>query len=368
MEFITDITPAVLYRLLGKNDQPLTICFKTESKFAKELSPNIVATLDYTQKERKLFDSNDDAFINTYSKDIIKVNILDPVIDIDRIMKYKLDGIKLSEIDKVLYFPLMSNQEKQEFSIKSVPNIIKISYEPKGKYDYENLFLRLCSRLIAENKPLLYNEKMEYLGIQAAFHDKKMSSTLLKILGITLDELTKNPLFWVSYYKTKEVAEALSDEENQSYTDYKAIIWYDKLILLAKEITKAGKLENNDNTNEKIRIIGKEIENFKVERLNIDPLIYWDLESYLHIVLRHFKETKIGMNNQVKTEIPYKLEDLRALIEKIIYDNMEEIEHHFNKKNSKKFFRSGPRAIYFNQDYYSIDIEPDGRIKAFYKN
>jgi len=62
------------------------------------------------------------------------------------------------------------------------------------------------------------------------------------------------------------------------------------------------------------------------------------------------------------------MNDLKTLIQKLLDLIEEEIEEHFRINKNKKFYRSGKRAIYFNKDYYSLDIDTDGKIISFYKN
>ena len=45
--------------------------------------------------------------------------------------------------------------------------------------------------------------------------------------------------------------------------------------------------------------------------------IFWDIDSYLHIVLRHVKQLQIG-HFKNKSSFPYKFEDLGNLIEKVL--------------------------------------------------
>ena len=84
--------------------------------------------------------------------------------------------------------------------------------------------------------------------------------------------------------------------------------------------------------------------------------------------MRHLKNTQIGKNFISKSTITYKFNDLKTVIEKILDLLDEEIKYHFVQKPNIKFTRHGNMSVYFNGDYYTIDIEPDGRISTFYKN
>lgn len=369
MSFLIEITPAYLYRIIGKNDSIFTIFFNQDSELIKNLCEYIIVSLDYSKDEREKFESNNDEYINNYSKGIIRINIITPDLSTEEKIKYKLDGINCSEIDRVLYFPQFYKQEFNENEIKEVPNIIKIPFISKDKYDYENFTIALYSKIINHNEGILYDEKLEYLGILTAFKERKINTKLLERLQISLEELKTNPIFWIGYYKTKEKLSDLTLQEKLNLQNYKFDSWIEKNTIFLQQLLDCGFFKDKENFDEeKINFIVKEIEDFKTSRFGFgDPLIYWDLKSYLHIILGHIKESKLGLNNKDNSEIPYKITDLKTLIGKILDQIEDDIEHHFKTKSNKKFHRGGNRAIYFNNDYFSIDIEIDGRLSSFYK-
>ena len=346
-----EITPAILYRGIGKFDSVFSIIFHNKSELTKELGPYINAILVYSKKDREAYEKNQDNFINNSSKGIIKIKILNPALNVKQKLKYELDGIKCSEIYKILYSPFPYDNLIEERDIKEVPNVIRIPYESKNKYDYENMFLGLYSRLINQGEQLVYDEKIEYIGIDSALHNVKTSSNLLNKLNLSIEEVQNNSIFWTSYYGTKEKISFLTEFEKKDLQNHKDAIWYKKLNLFFQELLQGGKIIEDEFLKEKIDLIFKEIEKFKTSRFDFgNPVIYWDLESYLHIILRHIKETKISEANKPKTEIPYIISDLKSLIDKILDLLEEEIERHFKVNKGKKFFRSGNRAVYFNRD------------------
>jgi hypothetical protein len=46
----------------------------------------------------------------------------------------------------------------------------------------------------------------------------------------------------------------------------------------------------------------------------------------------------------------------------------KEVQEHFMKNPGKRYSRYGQKAVYFEGDYYTVHIEPDGRISTFHKN
>jgi hypothetical protein len=93
--------------------------------------------------------------------------------------------------------------------------------------------------------------------------------------------------------------------------------------------------------------------------------IYWDIESYLHIVMRHVREYQLG-DFKRKTPFPYKAEDLETLIEKILKSVEDEIKVHFSDHPSTEFYRCGNMGIEFNGDHYHLRIDTKGRLVQFH--
>ena len=95
--------------------------------------------------------------------------------------------------------------------------------------------------------------------------------------------------------------------------------------------------------------------------------IFWDVASYLHIVLRHVRQLQIG-HFKHKTPFPYKCEDVQNLIEKVLGTIEGEIKRHFEEKLGRDFKKVGRMSVLFNGDYYCLQIDKDGRLVTLYVN
>lgn len=94
--------------------------------------------------------------------------------------------------------------------------------------------------------------------------------------------------------------------------------------------------------------------------------VYWTLESYAHIALRHVKGLQVGQFTD-RTVFPYRAEDLKALVEKVLGCVEEEIAHHHKSNPGRPFYLVGSRCVYFNGDYYALRIDPSGRLVNFHR-
>ena len=95
--------------------------------------------------------------------------------------------------------------------------------------------------------------------------------------------------------------------------------------------------------------------------------VYWDIDSYLHITMRHVKQLQLG-HFKDRTPFPYRFEDLETLIHQVLGTIEHEIERHFSEKPGKNFLRLGKMSVFFNGDYYCLQINKEGRLVTLYVN
>jgi hypothetical protein len=125
-------------------------------------------------------------------------------------------------------------------------------------------------------------------------------------------------------------------------------------------------LENNEQF---ISLFYK-IETFRERSLNIgnEFPIFLNEESYLHIYMRHVVEFKINDHFEHKDNFQWDEDDVFTVIQHVIEITNQEYQI-FRKNNpTVRFSKYGSQSIYFEGDYYTFHIEPDGRVSTFHKN
>lgn len=93
--------------------------------------------------------------------------------------------------------------------------------------------------------------------------------------------------------------------------------------------------------------------------------IYWDIDSYIHIVMRHIKRYQFGAAKS-KSSLPYKVQELETLIEQVLRCVQEEYRSHCSVNPESNFTRQGRMAVVYNGDHYHLRIDPKGRLIQFY--
>jgi hypothetical protein len=97
------------------------------------------------------------------------------------------------------------------------------------------------------------------------------------------------------------------------------------------------------------------------------PSIYLEFDRFIHIFLRHVSEIQTGERFEVKTVFQYKLKDIMRLMELVLDDIKGDIEEHFRNTPTQNFKRHGEMSVYFQGDYYVINIRADGKLMDFYR-
>jgi hypothetical protein len=138
-------------------------------------------------------------------------------------------------------------------------------------------------------------------------------------------------------------------------------------IALQKEIQKSGnnfdKLPIELQT--KLLILTCQFKNEVISHYG-GKAIWWDVERFLHIFIRHIGEFQPDEKYKYKTVFQYDFDNIRKLVTAVIESVRKEIEAEFKANPTKNFKRQGERAVYYNGNYYRVEIEPNGRLLTFH--
>lgn len=99
--------------------------------------------------------------------------------------------------------------------------------------------------------------------------------------------------------------------------------------------------------------------------MHVKKQVYWDVNSYIHIALRHLNEYQLG-HFKLKTPFPYKTEDLKSLIENVLQRIDREIEDYLGSSKTNDFTRHGKMGVEYNRDHYHLRINKDGKLIQFH--
>ncbi|GHT03215.1 hypothetical protein FACS189440_00240 [Bacteroidia bacterium] len=164
-----------------------------------------------------------------------------------------------------------------------------------------------------------------------------------------------------------EIESSLSDTEKTEIQNLWHSKWNVNRIALQKEIQRSGNSLEKLPIEMQMKLITLSC-GFESEILSHckDNTIWWDIERFLHIYIRHIGELQPDGKFKNKTIFQYDFKDIRKVITAVIESAHKEVEEEFKTNPTKNFNRQGKRAIYYNGNYYKIEIEPNGRLLTFH--
>jgi hypothetical protein len=340
-----------------------TFTFKKGSKAYKKYKTDVTGTIFYSREELIKIVSSD----NQFEQDKIRIEIF---MDMEHELKenIKYGGISISDIKVISFTPYKREIEYYASGEKKVPNIIYIDYRPTPNEDYELMYHNLVVGKYNYGTELIEFEKEKLIGITLGKHGK-VDASLLIPLGYNKEKVINCKNIWYHAYLTKKRRKTITDEEKEKLKDLKFIFFVDNLKLFLEEIIKCKvNMTELQQKAEILKTLMLELEKFEPHILLYGKKqIYWDIQSYLHIVLRHVKQLQIG-TFKAKSSFPYKHKDLEVLIEQVLGRIEDEIRNHFEKNPEREFRRAGKMSVLFNNDYYSINIDRNGRLTNIYIN
>lgn len=354
-----------LYELVGKNQFMTTFELTEGSASYLEYGDSVLGVIFY---DRKTLDSLETSFQTGHEVNKQNIRIDSPCRELSEQKKgdLKYRGLTVEDIASISFLTYKRESEIYETGEKIVPDIIEIEVDCSD-FDADVLNQNYIVSKHNSGTKLVQYEKEQLIGITLAFNNGRIDSRVLKEFCFTEEDLKTNLNIWINLYKVKERRNQLTEVDKKNYAEVKGIFSLVRFNKILKELTDtgiAGSLKDSDSEN--LKKIFVAVEGFSPSILmHGKRQIYWDIDSYIHIALRHLKDYQIG-HFQLKTAFSYKTEDIKSLIEKVLQRIESEIEDYLSSEETGDFVRHGKMAVYYNGDHYHLRINKDGRIIQFH--
>lgn len=360
-----------IYKYSGQFDKIVIVTFWRNTESFKKFGEYIIGKFYYTHKERIAIQNLIENDMNSNTDGYIKFKPSDtPKLSDQNIALLDTIGLLSSDIIEILQFSNLEDNKFAQTEIRQLPEPIIINSAFKDE-DEEDLMIWLNNQRIKSGFKLIPEEIKKHNAILFRKYEKEIrdSDNLNDFIDSKTGEIKTELKYYYlnSKYFNDQMSE-LESEELKKLIQQKA---KEAVETLSKELKKSTDHWNNIGINYKrgVSILVQLITSFETERIcNVKFPIWWDLEKFLHIYMRHVNETQIGERFETKTVFQYKLNDIKDLIKAVLEKTEKEINEHFEKYPDKDFFRIGERAVYYSGDFYSIQIEKSGRLIRFHKN
>lgn len=355
-----------LYFMYGQYDSFVQIYFCVDTQSYKMFDGNyIMGTFRFTNPERVELEKLRGTTIPRTEKRITFIPSELHSFSEDINTYLDRDGFLCSDIYMISQF----NQERQNRykakGEKEIPGAIKIDFDARG-FCAEKAHLWLLSQRIKKGWPLTDFEMNDYYGLKLFFNREEVVDTKSIYKNFESRELLPQVNF--RYLKTKFFVDELTEEENKDFQNLLSVIGKERTNLIMLEFQRATESldELKNNYSNKVRVLYSCLTKFEDETLLAREFpVWWDFERFLHIYIRHVKETQVGSRYEGKSIFQYKFQDVMRIIKIVVENTEEEIVEHF-KNSTGIFVRRGGRAAYYDGHYYRIEIEPNGRLLTFH--
>ena len=252
-------------------------------------------------------------------------------------------GLLTSDIIEILQFSHIEENKFAKTEKRELPEPMIIK-SPFTNDDEEDLMIWLNNQRLKSNYKLIPEEINKHNAVIFRKYEKDIrnSENLHDFVDSKTGEIKPELKFY--YLQSKFIHDELSETELE---EFKTVInqrAQEKVKILGNELKKSTEhwSEIGINYQKGVTILTHLITNFETHRIsNVKFPIWWDLEKFLHIFMRHVDETQIGERFEIKTVFQYKLNDIKDLIKIVLQRTEKEIDEHFEKNPEKDFFRIG---------------------------
>lgn len=355
-----------VYYLVGKDDKTAVLTFKYKSEAYNLYGSSMTVVFIYTQSDREEMD----ILVQTTpfrKKGKIKAKYLGAELEPDKVERLLNEGIYSDDIANIFYY---AAQSKNTFHSKEKRqlNKIEVLVRPQSKGRDLDWMYGFSKKLVREGIVQCPKERSFYLAGKLFYEPESLTEEENK--EIFRNGKIDGDVEW-ELLQIKYVREDISVEEKMRHVENYGEKERNKILILDNYLKEAGsslKKLSSENIDQAVDLFSKVIY-FEERRLNVlgKYPIYIDLHSYLHIYMRHVEGFYVSKLFEHKDNFQWGEQDVFSVMERVVEYIDNEYQTFRKESPTKKFSKYGRESVYFEGDYYTLHIEPNGRIGTFYK-
>lgn len=361
-----------IYRTVGKDDKVSTISFKVNSDSYERYGREATVVFIYTQREREVMDKQ--VATNSVTHGIVRAKVLLFEFSKESLLNSEVKEIEFNseDIEDMYFLPNSLNNNTFHSTEKRTINKIEIETSSLPNGGVWDCFYGFEKMRVEEKRIILSPEEHNrYLALKLFFEPSNLTEEEKSELFVTEKDLNE----YVGFYYFKILEDKGHKVDGEIIESLKKLFYKrmnEKGYLLNKYLIEAGssfKKLTKENPSIVTTLFMKLLE-FRQERLNVmgQHPIYMDEDSYLHILTRHVEDFKFNSHYEKKDNFQWVEEDVIIVMKKVIEEINEEYQEFRSLKPTSRYSRYNDKSIYFEGDYYTLRIQPSGRIDTLYKN
>lgn len=357
-----------IYYSCGRYSHTASVEFFPDTEYHRLYGKYLVGVFVYTRDECREFEKSIAFGPTPRTHGFVKFE--DVLKKLDNNLRTNLlnIGFPTSEIMRLTYYPLGDRYSFASREIKELPKPIKVDVDFSDT-DVDSFSIFMYEEKIKSGYVLCPFEHYQYLALLLDKHGKSIDKENYNRLFVDPATGDLNSYIYYYYLKNKYLQGRASVLEKNWFKQMNEKRTKKRVEILHRELRKASL--NIKNLEKKYQSALLQLIKISAifEGLNLTNTKYpiWlDYERFIHIFSRHVYENQLGERFSDKTSFQYDYKSIIRLIKIVLTLVDDEISKHFSQKEKRPFKRHGKKAVYYQGDYFVIDIDADGRLMTFY--
>ena len=355
-----------IYRLCGRDDATTIISLRPGSDGFLAYGGDVTVNFVYTHKERKSLEQNP-ASLDDTPRVKAKALLLDNT-DHKAVQLLNV-GVNTHDIIELHVLPATKSENAFYSSEIRSPYILDIPFRAEGRgrdiiWMYDSL-VKYREKGVA----LTPDETSEYLAYKLILDKDGMSERESNEVFDNYGFINNDNVEWI-YLIWKKEAGILTEIEKHKLDILKDTRIKERRDKLNELLKGVGGLESiSHKFPDKAELIVNKTLHFRQHRYNLvgHHLLYLDLDGFLHIYLRHVEELRMPGFYTNRTRFQLAENDVEIVLSHVMEDLNDEYQSFRDKYPDRDYRKYEDQAYYYNGDYYTLRVKPDGRITQFYK-
>ena len=359
-------TQSDFYNMCGQTDSVVTITFRPGSESEELYGSDITVCIVYTRLQREQLEKD---AVSLNDCPYVKAKYL--LFDLDKEKRYQLLTKGFKADDAISLIVLENSQKENYFTSEDdrALNKMEIPFEVEGGGNDIQWIYGFLKKLRNEGVALTDDEMTEFLTYNLILEPASLTEDEREQIFDEQGRISNNDIAW-AYLKWKREANKLTETDKQSLSKLSVNRMYERLGKLDKALKGIGGLKNfSKKYPEKCKLIIDKVLHFRDLRFNVTGkhLFCLDLDGFLHVYLRHVRELKIEGLYSERTKFQLEENDVLFVTNQVLSSINEEYQLFREANPTRKYRRYSDEAIYFNGDYYRVEVNSDGHVETFFK-
>lgn len=359
-------TQGELYNICGKDDAVADITFRPNSESANKYGSEITVTFKYTRKERKSLEDNITSLDDITS---LKAQNLMPDIDDEKAKLLSSDGFNPKDVISICVLSMTKPENKYTSSEHRKPNTLNIEFEPENNGDDIYWMYEELKMFIEKGIALCPDEMTEYYAYKLAIDRNNFTDEEKKIVFDESGKVKNKDVAYI-FLSWKLECNTITTYEADFLKKLKRNSFNKKMKIINDALKDLGGLENYlKKYPQKASLLIRKVLRFRDIRYNEKGkhLLYMNLDSFIHIYLRHVEELSTKHMYSERTKFQLDESDVEIVIKHVMESLNDEYQQFKDEHPDWKFERYNDKAYYYNGDYYHIAVDKNGCLITFYK-